>query len=56
MQTADELRRVLGQFGIWMPPPDRTGLDSEGYAREIEAAGFTSAWFPGMNSVGPEVG
>jgi probable F420-dependent oxidoreductase len=52
MQTADELRRVLGQFGIWMPPPARTGLDSEGYAREIEAAGFTSAWFPGMNSVG----
>ena len=52
MQTADELRRVLGQFGIWMPPPARTGLDSEEYAREIEAAGFTSAWFPGMNSVG----
>ncbi len=51
METADELRRVLGQFGIWMPPPARTGLDSEGYAREIEAAGFTSAWFPGMNSV-----
>ena len=43
---------MLGQFGIWMPPPARTGLDSEGYAREIEAAGFTSAWFPGMNSVG----
>ena len=52
MQTADELRRVLGQFGIWMPPPARTALDSEEYAREIEAAGFTSAWFPGMNSVG----
>ena len=51
METADELRRMLGQFGIWMPPPARTGLDSEGYAREIEAAGFTSAWFPGMNSV-----
>ena len=51
METADELRRVLGRFGIWMPPPARTGLDAEEYAREIEASGFTSVWFPGMNSV-----
>ena len=51
METADELRRVLGRFGIWMPPPARTGLDAEEYAREIEASGFTSVWFPGMNSL-----
>jgi probable F420-dependent oxidoreductase len=51
METADELRRVLGPFGIWMPPPPVIGLDGEEYGREIEAAGFTSVWFPGMNSV-----
>src|SRR5580658_9823458 len=51
METADELRRVLGRFGIWMPPPPAIGLDGEEYAREIEAAGLTSVWFPGMNSV-----
>ena len=52
METADELRRVLGPVGIWMPPPAATpGLDAQAYGREIEAAGFTSVWFPGMNSV-----
>jgi probable F420-dependent oxidoreductase len=51
METADELRRVLGPFGIWMPPPAAIGRDAEAYGREIEAAGFTSVWFPGMNSV-----
>jgi probable F420-dependent oxidoreductase len=51
METADELRRVLGPVGIWMPPPAATGLDAAEYGREIEAAGFTSVWFPGMNSV-----
>jgi probable F420-dependent oxidoreductase len=51
METADELRRVLGPFGIWMPPPARAGRGAEEYGREIEAAGFTSVWFPGMNSV-----
>ncbi|HEX4092981.1 MAG TPA: TIGR03620 family F420-dependent LLM class oxidoreductase [Trebonia sp.] len=50
MLTNDELRRVLGPVGIWMPPPAGTGLDQAQYAREIEAAGFTSVWFPGMNS------
>jgi probable F420-dependent oxidoreductase len=50
MLTTDELRRVLGPIGIWMPPPDGTGLDPAGYARDIEAAGFTSVWFPRMNS------
>jgi len=33
-----------------MPPPAGTGLDPAAYAREIEAAGFTSVWFPRMNS------
>ena len=51
METADELRRVLGPVGIWMPPPAAIGLDAKAYGREIEAAGFTSVWFPGMNSV-----
>jgi probable F420-dependent oxidoreductase len=50
MLTTDELRRVLGPVGIWMPPPAGTGLDPAAYARDIEAAGFTSVWFPGMNS------
>jgi probable F420-dependent oxidoreductase len=51
METTDELRRVLGPVGIWMPPPTGTGLDPAGYGREIEAAGFGSVWFPRMNSV-----
>ena len=34
-----------------MPPPAGTGLDPAGYGREIEAAGFTSVWFPRMNSL-----
>jgi probable F420-dependent oxidoreductase len=50
MLTTDELRRVLGPVGIWMPPPAGTGLDPAEYARAIEAAGFTSVWFPRMNS------
>jgi probable F420-dependent oxidoreductase len=50
MLTTDELRRVLGPVGIWMPPPAGTGLDPAQYARQIEMAGFTSVWFPGMNS------
>jgi probable F420-dependent oxidoreductase len=50
MMTSDELRQVLGPIGIWMPPPARAGIDPEEYARDIEAAGFTSVWFPGMNS------
>jgi probable F420-dependent oxidoreductase len=50
MITTDELRRVLGPLGIWMPPPARIGIDPQAYAREIEAAGFTSVWYPGVNS------
>jgi probable F420-dependent oxidoreductase len=50
MITTDELRRTLGPLGIWMPPPARIGIEPESYAREIEAAGFTSVWYPGINS------
>jgi probable F420-dependent oxidoreductase len=50
MITTDELRRVLGPLGIWMWPPAVTGVEPESYARAIEAAGFTSVWFPWMNS------
>jgi probable F420-dependent oxidoreductase len=50
MITTDELRRTLGPLGIWMPPPARIGIEPESYAREIEAAGFTSVWYPGVNS------
>ncbi|MGH3212246.1 MAG: TIGR03620 family F420-dependent LLM class oxidoreductase [Trebonia sp.] len=50
MITTDELRRTLGPLGIWMPPPARLGLEPGSYAREIEAAGFTSVWYPGVNS------
>jgi probable F420-dependent oxidoreductase len=50
MITTDELRRTLGPLGIWMPPPARIGIEPDSYAREIEAAGFTSVWYPGMNS------
>jgi probable F420-dependent oxidoreductase len=50
MITTDELRRSLGSLGIWMPPPARIGIEPESYARKIEAAGFTSVWYPGMNS------
>jgi probable F420-dependent oxidoreductase len=50
MIKTDELRRTLGPLGIWMPPPSRIGIEPESYARQIEAAGFTSVWYPGMNS------
>ena len=50
MITKDELRRTLGPLGIWMPPPASIGVDAGQYAQEIEAAGFTSVWFPGVNS------
>jgi probable F420-dependent oxidoreductase len=50
MTTTEELRRVLGPLGIWMPPPARIGIDPGDYGQRIEAAGFTSVWYPGMNS------
>jgi probable F420-dependent oxidoreductase len=50
MTATDELRNVLGPFGIWMPPPAAIGLDAGDYASDIEDAGFTSVWFPGVNN------
>jgi probable F420-dependent oxidoreductase len=50
MITTDELRRSLGPLGIWMPPPASIGIEPESFARAIEAAGFTSVWYPGVNS------
>jgi probable F420-dependent oxidoreductase len=50
MINSDELRRTLGPLGIWMPPPASIGIDPKSYGREIEAAGFTSVWHPGVNS------
>jgi len=48
--TAAELRQRLGRIGIWMPPPERAGLDPEKTAAEIERAGFTSVWVGGGNA------
>jgi probable F420-dependent oxidoreductase len=50
MTATEELRKALGPLGIWMPPPASIGIDPAGYAREIEAAGFTSVWYPRMNT------
>jgi len=50
MTTTEELRRALGPLGIWMPPPSRIGIDPAAYGRRIEQLGFTSVWYPGMNS------
>jgi probable F420-dependent oxidoreductase len=48
--TAAELRQQLRRVGIWMPPPERTGLDPEKTAAAIEQAGFTSVWVGGGNA------
>lgn len=50
MITTDELRRALGPLGIWMPPPAGAGVDISTHARDIETAGFTSVWYPAVNS------
>lgn len=47
--TTDELRSRLGRVGIWMPPPERIGLDPAESASAIERAGFTSVWVGGGN-------
>jgi probable F420-dependent oxidoreductase len=47
--TTDELRSRLGRVGIWMPPPERVGVDPAATAGAIERAGFTSAWVGGGN-------
>jgi probable F420-dependent oxidoreductase len=48
--TAAELRQRLRRVGIWMPPPERTGLNPEKTAAAIEQAGFTSVWVGGGNA------
>ena len=47
--TTDELRARLGRVGIWMPPPERNGIDPAATAAAIEQAGFTSVWVGGGN-------
>lgn len=47
--TTDELRSRLGRIGIWMPPPERVGVDPAATAAAIERAGFTSVWVGGGN-------
>jgi probable F420-dependent oxidoreductase len=47
--TTDELRSRLGRVGIWMPPPERIGVDPAATAAAIEQAGFTSVWVGGGN-------
>ena len=47
--TTDELRSRLGRVGIWMPPPERIGVDPAVTAAAIERAGFTSVWVGGGN-------
>jgi probable F420-dependent oxidoreductase len=47
--TTDELRSLLGRVGIWMPPPERIGVDPAATAAAIEQAGFASVWVGGGN-------
>jgi probable F420-dependent oxidoreductase len=47
--TTDELRSRLGRVGIWMPPPERIGVDPAETAAAVEEAGFTSLWVGGGN-------
>ena len=47
--TTEELRSRLGRVGIWMPPPERIGVDPAATATAIERAGFTSVWVGGGN-------
>jgi len=49
VMTTDELRSRLGRVGIWMPPPERIGVDPAATAAAIERAGFTSVWVGGGN-------
>ena len=49
-EHATELRHALGKLGIWMPPMPALGLDPGEYGKQIEAAGFRSVWFPGVNN------
>ena len=48
--TPSELRQRLRRIGIWMPPPERAGIDPATTAAAIEKAGFTSVWVGGGNA------
>ena len=59
MLTTDELRRVLGPVGIWMPPPAGTGLDpaaTDEYVAVLTAPGAMTAalnWYRAMDAIEP---
>jgi probable F420-dependent oxidoreductase len=48
-ELASTLRARLGRVGIWMPPPERIGVDPASVAAAVESAGFTSLWTGGGN-------
>jgi probable F420-dependent oxidoreductase len=47
--TTEELRSRLGRVGIFLPPPERIGVDPAATAAAVEQAGFTSLWVGGGN-------
>ena len=49
MTTADELRRCSARSAPDVPA-GQIGIDPEKHGLQIEAVGFTSAWFGGTNS------
>jgi probable F420-dependent oxidoreductase len=48
--TTEELRSRLGRVGIFLPPPERIGVDPVATAAAVEEAGFTSLWVGGGNT------
>jgi probable F420-dependent oxidoreductase len=48
--TIEELRARLGRVGIFLPPPERIGVDPAATAAAVEEAGFTSLWVGGGNT------
>jgi probable F420-dependent oxidoreductase len=48
--TTEELRSRLGRVGIFLPPPERIGVDPVPTAEAVERAGFTSLWVGGGNA------
>jgi len=48
--TTEELRARLGRAGIFLPPPERIGVDPVAAAAAVERAGFTSLWVGGGNA------
>jgi probable F420-dependent oxidoreductase len=47
--TTEELRPRLGRVGLWMPPPERIGVDPAATAAATQDAGFRSIWVGGGN-------